>query len=115
LSIVALFKHVYKRLVRYIETSVSSTSIIGVDCHVLFAIKNSISCNFCVDFFQPLSRRDWLIVDFVSGLLYHWKYGPVNVLSHEEINGLTRQSRKLKGNQGSANIVYGKRLSKEKT
>jgi hypothetical protein len=86
-----------------------------VDCCVLFALKNFISCNFCVDFTQPLSRRDWVIVDFVSGLSDHRKYGPVNALLHEENIVLSRQSRKFEGNQGSANIVYGKGLSKEKT
>jgi hypothetical protein len=59
-----------------------------------------------------LSRRDWLIVDFVSGLSDHRKYDPVNVLSH---NVLSRETKKFVGNQYSANIVYGKGLSKEKT
>jgi hypothetical protein len=86
-----------------------------VDGCVLFAFKNSISRNFCVDFTQPLARRDWLIVDFVSRLSDHWKYGPVNVLSHEEINVSSRLPKKFEGNQGSANIVYGKGLSKEET
>jgi hypothetical protein len=97
-----------------IETLVSSTGIILVDCCVLFAFQNSISCNFCVDFTQPLSRRDWLFVDFVSGLLYHRKSGPVNALLHEKINVSSRQGRKFIGNQGLASIVYGKGLSKKR-
>jgi hypothetical protein len=51
-----------------------------------------------------------LIADFVSGLLDHQKYGPVNALNHRFI----KINKEIIGNQGSANIVYGKGLSKER-